>query len=255
MPLLPTRPANGSGKDYRTRGYTHIHIPIWCFNQYTKNSYMLAFRGPLMIAHMHPPTQTHTVLQHWMPEELEEAVWRLEASNSKYNHRSPQRHYVSHQEMVPWYDNNTKRPYWFPLSRFRLARTVFMYSEPARCVSTERIRIGICTRFMCRNWWRWQEHPITSASPQGLRHPFHLVDLTHFHTLDGGMPLGLLCHYQVTNDLASGCYIKTECVFSKLRGIDPASVGQGWRNLDKVEQRYQHTQKNTFSVRVLATPV
>ena len=49
------------------------------------------------------------------------------------------------------------------------------------------------------------------------------------------MPLGLLCHYQVTNDLVSGCCIKMECVFkaagnrlckhqSRLRRFGPSGV-------------------------------
>lgn len=33
--------------------------------------------------------------------------------------------------------------------------------------------------------------------------------------------------------------------FSKLEGIDPASVSQGWGNLDKVEKRHRHTHTHT----------
>jgi len=35
----------------------------------------------------------------------------------------------------------------------------------------------------------------------------------HTHTLDSEMPKGLLCHYEVTNDLVCNCYIEMECVF------------------------------------------
>lgn len=42
----------------------------------------------------------------------------------------------------------------------------------------------------------------------------HTRIYTHF---DSEMPLGLLCHYQVTNDLVSGCYIKMEYAFQSWR--------------------------------------
>lgn len=42
-----------------------------------------------------------------------------------------------------------------------------------------------------------------------------LLTHAHIHTLE--MPLGLLCHYQVTNDLVSDGCIKMECVFQSWR--------------------------------------
>lgn len=61
----------------------------------------------------------------------------------------------------------------------------------------------------------------TSALPQRRLSSAHLRDLplntTCTHAPDSERPLGLLCHYQVTNDLVSGCYIKMEGVFRSLR--------------------------------------
>lgn len=117
------------------------------------------------------------------------------------------------------------------------------YSQPCAFIGSLYVHSLMCGSQLLR-----QEHLLTSSKFKQVYEltrrsaslpPRGLSSHTHTHLTMESL-WAWFCQYQATNDLVSGCYIKMECVFSKLVG-DAASVSQDWGSLNNVEKTHFNT--------------